>query len=90
LVGDFIAELSKRNRMINIVNILKLSYKNWIAGFSMLIIVKWIGGMMSPSVMSLCMLLLLGVATYTLMLFVQKDKFFIDNCKMVIGKIVKK
>lgn len=80
----------QRNRMINIVNILKLSYKNWIAGFSMLIIVKWIGGMMSPSVMSLCMLLLLGVATYTLMLFVQKDKFFIDNCKMVIGKIVKK
>lgn len=80
----------QRKRMINVVNIFKLSYKNWIAGVVMLIIVKWIGEVVSPSVINLCISLFLGVVIYLLMLLMQKDSFFLDNCKMIIGKMTKR
>lgn len=79
-----------KNKMMDIVGILKLSYKNWIAGIVMLAITRQMSSLMEPSVITLCLSIIVGVFTYMIMLLIQRDKFLMENAQMLIGKVIKK
>lgn len=80
----------QRNKMIDIIGIFKLSYKNWIAGIVMLIVTKQVGSLMNPSVITLCFSIIVGIFTYMIMLLIQRDKFFLENAKTVVCKVIKR
>lgn len=76
-----------RNNLINIAEVLRLSYKNWIAGIVMLVVVKMMSEQLSATIINLCLVIMVGALVYVCGLLIQKDKFLIDNIKMIVRKM---
>lgn len=79
-----------KKKLLNITEVFKLSYKNWISGVIMLFVVKKVSVIAKPTVINLLFSIAVGVTVYVLMLIIQKDRFFIHNFKKIIEKVTKR
>lgn len=75
---------------VNWLAALKKSWKYFIAGALMYLLLRYEKLYLEPSVASLFCLIVSGASVYFLLLGVLKDSFFIDNIKNILTKIEKK
>lgn len=75
---------------INFLKILKNSFKYIIAGIVMFVPCYFMGVYLSPSIINTLLIVIVGAATYFLMLLVLRDRFFIDNVKSILNKVFRK
>lgn len=71
----------------------KIILSSWhylISGSLMLILLKWMGSLLTPSIIHTIIMIASGAILYFSILLVLRDNFFLDNAKNVIEKIVKK
>lgn len=71
----------------------KIILSSWhylISGSLMLILLKWMGSLLTPSIIHTIIMIASGAILYFSILLVLRDDFFLDNAKNVIEKIVKK
>lgn len=66
------------------------SFKYFISGFIMFVIISKLGCVLSPSIINSILLILLGVLIYSIMLILIKDSFFMDLVKKTKVKIYEK
>lgn len=74
----------------SIKKVFMLSWKYFIAGILMLVLLKVENYIFLPSPIYSLWMVLSGGSIYFLVLVILKDKFFIENCKNVIEQILKK
>ena len=72
---------------INVFEILKLSYNYFFAGIIMYLICKIVSIVLNPSIFATIILTLVGIVTYTSVLLILKDKFFINIIDSYKSKI---
>jgi len=80
----------QKKQLLDVLAVLKLSYKNWIAGIVMLIIIKEVSAIMKVTIVNLCINVVLGILVYISMLFILKDEFLCDNFKTIFSKVLEK
>ena len=70
--------------------IIKSSWCYFVAGGTMLICLKILGTKMTPTFIHTMILVLVGGGVYFVILVILRDTFFLENIKMVVGKIKEK
>lgn len=78
------------SRKILSIQWIKETYKYWIAGILMLIVVKLLGSGNSRSIVILTKQVLGGVITYFVILFIFRDSFLVETIKNFKMKVFKK
>lgn len=76
-----------KGHYLSLRKILFLGWKNLIAALIMFVPIFFMERAMKYSVFSFLLITLTGAAVYFLCLFIMRDKFFLDNAKIVIGNV---
>lgn len=72
---------------LNLRHIIILSRKYLIAGIVMLIVLLFESSILVPAIVNTFIMVVSGITTYFIILFVLRDRFFITNLRMFIEKI---
>lgn len=75
---------------LSLLKILKISVKYFFAGLVMVVALYFENIYLSPSIINTLIMVISGAFVYFLILFIERDAFFITNVKNVLGKIKKK
>ena len=70
--------------------VLKRSWKYFVSGIVMFLILFFIEKQLQPSIINTLILFIVGVISYFTVLLILRDKFFLENSKNVINKILKR
>lgn len=73
--------------MVDVPAVLRLSVRKFVAGIVMLVAVKATATLLDESVLSLLILIVEGGVVYPLVLFLERDRFFLDLLERVLGKV---
>ena len=79
-----------KSKELSIRKILKISINYFISGLVMLGILLFIKSFLNVSILSLAILIILGGIIYIVMLFLFKDKFFLEMCELGFNIVKKK
>lgn len=95
VVGEYIGALFMLIYMeikgyISIKRIIYVSLKNWISGIIMFLTVFILCEYMEYSLLSLVMVIICGCIVYVVGLFLLRDKFFVNNVKHILKRIIGK
>ncbi len=75
---------------IKFVKILISSWKYVLSGAVMFVSCFFVGRMLNPSILNTFLIVLLGVAVYSVMIILLRDSFVLDALRKITGKFIKK
>lgn len=61
-----------------------------IAGIVMLMMLRWLGSILTPSIWHTFVMIIVGATLYFIILLIERDSFFIDNIKNICRKYFKR
>ena len=70
------------------IQVLKILPKYLISGLVMLVSLLWVNQFLEKSILDTILLIVMGAAIYLIILFILKDKFLIENTKLVLSKVI--